>query len=132
MEYPLIRIAAPSADICTDCHIFFNRSKYAAAADNLSDRDNDSSDESTNYIAKPPTAENPDLETDMAMVDAPEMEEVTATENLQLVLPQVEVTEREAILMRAALHVNQAMVRVNVKTQQQQEQQKAHLCFSFV
>ena len=28
-EYPLVRIAAPSADICTECHIFFNRSKYA-------------------------------------------------------------------------------------------------------
>jgi len=38
-EYPLVRIAAPSADICTECHIFFNRSKYAVAAENLNDRD---------------------------------------------------------------------------------------------
>jgi hypothetical protein len=26
----LIQIASPSADICTDCHIFFNRAKYNA------------------------------------------------------------------------------------------------------
>ena len=121
-EYPLIRIASPSADICTDCHIFFNRSKYAVAAENLSDRDNDTSgDESTNYV-KPPRVENPDLETDMAMVDAPpEMEEATAPDNLQLVAPQVDVTEREAILMRAALHVNQAMVQRNLANQKIQE-----------
>jgi hypothetical protein len=29
-HYPLIQIASLSADICTDCHIFFNRAKYNA------------------------------------------------------------------------------------------------------
>jgi hypothetical protein len=42
---------------------------------------------------KPQTVKNPDVETDMATVDA-----------------TPEVTEREGILMRAAVHVNQAMV----------------------
>ena len=32
-HYPLVRIAPPSTDICTDCHIFFNREKYKGASD---------------------------------------------------------------------------------------------------
>jgi hypothetical protein len=32
-EYPLVRIASSSADICTESHIFFNRSKYAVACE---------------------------------------------------------------------------------------------------
>ena len=34
-HYPSIRLGSSSADICTDCHVFFNRSKHAGASDNV-------------------------------------------------------------------------------------------------
>jgi hypothetical protein len=81
---------------------FFNRSKYAVAGENLScDRDNHRSGDESTYFVKPPTVENPGI---MVMVDA-----------------TPEVTEREAILTRAAVHVNQAMVQRNLANKKIQE-----------
>ena len=58
-HYPKIRLASPSADICTDCHVFFNRSKFAGAGTDLnpnSINNNTTRNEINGYDDNPPNS----------------------------------------------------------------------------
>jgi hypothetical protein len=107
-HYPLIRIATASHDICTECHTFFNRSKYrVSGAEDADVEDNATStnNDSINYT---------DTGTSTMAGDDPE----TAGKNLEMddvpqdlqLETQPALTEREAILSKATLHVQQAMI----------------------
>ena len=115
-NFPQLRIAAPSADICSECHVFFNRSKYAVAASKPLDRTKDSSrhEESTEYYNREQT-------TTVVAMDLEDVVLESLPEDLQLETHQVELTERESILRKATLHVQQATVQrklANTRIQQ--------------
>jgi hypothetical protein len=111
LEDPLsvIQIASPSADICKDCHIFFNRAKYNAPGTSTPtlEANSNSPAQLTNYCQA-------------TMTTSVEQEEEGANNNndrddepydLQLVETQnVELTARESSLLKATLHVKQAMI----------------------
>lgn len=123
-----IRIASPSADICSDCHVFFNRSKYATR--NLVGTNSVVNDNSTNLInysttttTTTTTANN--LETPPVPNDNLETasnDNLETPQDLQLAeTNQLELNEREAILLKASLHVKQALIQralANQKIQQ--------------
>ena len=107
LHYPLIRIAMASHDICTECHTFFNRSKYrVSGAVDADVEDNDTTSNNSLYCT--------DTGTSTMAEDAPEMpgdnlEMHDVPQDLQLET-QPALTEREAILSKATLHVQQAMI----------------------
>ena len=118
-NYPLIRLASPAADICTDCHIFFNRTKYVVAAEDDTVVDdapvNATSQTSTNYTA--PTHTTTTLEMETSNDD----DEETHPLDLVQLEPTAEILEREASLLKATLHVRQALIQrqlANAKIQQ--------------
>ena len=124
-HYANVRLASPSADICTDCHIFFNRSKYttrASAADRPTTRTNNSNE----YVDPPTTTV---LENETEELDLP-------PQNLQLET-QHATAEREAILSKATMHVKQALIQRQLANQKVQQaidsvdlpHQDRHYCF---
>ena len=133
-HYPLIQIASPSADICTDCHIFFNRAKYNAppapgAPPNIEQAHDTRPAQFTNYCEATRTnsveqgegANDDDEPYDLQLVE---------TQNVELI-------ERESSLLKATLHVKQAMIQrklTNTKIQQAIDtmnlpHEERHYCF---
>jgi hypothetical protein len=142
-HYPLIRIGSPSADICTDCHIFFNKSKFNAGdektttvAVNMPTSDAVLNDYlgSNNGAADEEGAAIPNVGANsdgnigaadegaaIADVGANDDGNIGAADegaanddkeeqiDLQLNSTPIEVQEREAILLKATLHVKQAI-----------------------
>ena len=129
-EYKNIRIASPSADICTDCHVFFNRSKYATR--NLVGTNSDHNDNSTNSInyttttmadnLEAPPVPNANLETPNANLETASNNDLEMPQDLQLAENnQLELTQREATLQKASLHVKQALIQRALANQKIQE-----------
>ena len=123
-HYPMIRLGPPAADICTDCHVFFNRTKYMVPAldtnqddDPISsgnDEDNDiRNDETIPYLHAdaPPTGS----------LDQPEDDDdLEQPQNLQLDT-HVAMLEKELILQKATLQVQQAMIQRQLANKKIQE-----------
>ena len=117
-HYPLIRIGSPSADICTDCHIFFNKSKFNAGDEDTTtvEVNMPNSDAMPNYLSDIGAADEGAAIADVGANDDEE-EQI----DLQLNSTPIEVQEREAILLKATLHVKQAIIQrqlANNKIQQ--------------
>jgi hypothetical protein len=110
-NYPMIRLSSPAADICTDCHIFYNSQKY-----NNSTEGNSTTSSIT--IDDPMIAYVPDsLPTNLEYADTPDGED-----NVDLQLDtNVEMLERESMLQKATLHVNQAMCQRKLANKKIQE-----------
>ena len=138
-NYPMIRLASPSADICTDCHIFFNRAKYVARrpANELSDDSSSNSlnndartNESNLYpspVVKTPTTTlgNDDGNNEinqLGVVVVPTNDEPTNEEPQDLQAEtQLDMLERESILLKATLHVQQASIQRQLANKKIQE-----------
>ena len=134
-NYPLIRIGTASADICTDCHIFFNRSKYTTSSggeessqNTILENNSNREDQSINYCRSVGTYfrtehDNDEVHQNEAPVnDEMPVDDEMPVNDLQLIENvQVDMMEREAILLKATLHVKQAIIQrklANAKIQE--------------
>ena len=120
INYPLVQIKSASADICTDCHIFFNRTKYTTANEATAEEDDNPSTTSREAIVNPYL----DLLATVAKEQNPNADDNQNADtpvDLQQENTRIELVLRESILLKAALHVQQAMVQrklANLKIQQ--------------
>jgi hypothetical protein len=126
INYPLVQIKSASADICTDCPIFFNRMKYTTANEATAEEDDHPNTTSREEIINPYLDPNAN---DEQNADTPV--------DLQQENTRIELVLRESILLKAALHVQQAMVQrklANNKIQQAMDTAdlphlERHYCF---
>jgi hypothetical protein len=102
-----------SADICTDCHVFFNRSKHAGASDNVeAETDavvNETNDTTNNDYTDTSTTTLPAATTG-------EEEDHIHQQHLQLEIQEV-LNERAAILQKATMQIQQESSNANLQTQ---------------
>ena len=111
-NYPKIRLGSPSADICTDCHIFFNRTKYAAPSDDSSDTNTTRNNQLLSYNPLQEENDNDDNNDNNLEEQQPQCLQI---ENQQ------ELLERESIITKASLHVRQAAIQRQLANKKIQE-----------
>ena len=124
-NYPKIRLGSPSADICTDCHIFFNRTKYASPSD---DSSTSNSSEINTTMNNQLLSYNPPICHPILENNPPIREENDNDDNLEEQQPQClqietqqELLERESIITKASLHVRQAAIQRQLANKKIQE-----------
>jgi hypothetical protein len=116
-NYPNICLGSPSADICMDCHIFFNRTKYAAPSDDSSTSNSSEINTSTRnnqLLSYNPLREENDNDDNNDNLEEQQLQ-CLQIENQQ------ELLERESILTKASLHVQQGVIQRQVANKKIQE-----------